>query len=814
MESWRAVTKLAWRDLQLSRVRTAYLLAAMAVSVASISGVRSAANVARSALHRESRSWLGGDLAVMTGEPLDYGQIEELNRLRSRGIDWTAVTTALTMGASSESPDASVMAVKAVDPARYPFYGALTVAPAQPLSSALRPGTAVVSQDALTRLHVRVGDQIQAGGTNFRIAGVIVRETDRFSDVMALGVRCLLSQAGFARSGIARSGDAPRLRILFRLPPGEDPARLSGRLRELFPEADLVDFHDANRNAASILETTTLCLNLSAFVAVALGAVGMAVAARQHVQERAYTLAVMKMIGGRNRQLCSIFLLQIGWLAAIAFLLGLPLGWAARATVLSLAAKYVTLPPAGLWNWAAVRDTAAAGLVALVPALAGTALAVSRLKPAILLRKDFEAAPIPHSRAPMTLAWLGVCAVFAAVATPLLESWNLTAILIGSLAIGLLLAYAWVHALMAGARRFTQSRVFRNAPLLRHGIANLCRPGNRGQAFMLAMAFGLMGMMATFQMNRGVSQAVMEAVPFDHPDLVVLETEAGLHPLVRAFLEQQPGVERVQVSAQAWGRLVNRDGVRIASRVGCGAEKSAKGEAQATVAEDVARRFGLRVGSRLELDARDRKIPAVVSEVRRMTLIEEVWNSVRMDCSAVDPASLFYRFAARIRPDRVAAVRRAFVSNFPALPVFAADDLSDIVGQMSHDAVFLGRLVEWYALASNLAVLVAIVAASRGARLHEMAVLSALGARGGAVIKLYTIEFAAMGILAGAIGCVLGCGFTAVMVSAVLRGVHWTVEWRSLVAAILVVAGLSIGAGWLPLYGLLRRKPMEVLRGE
>lgn len=205
----RTAAKWAWRDLHRSRSRSVFLLLAMAVSVASISGVRSAANIARAALHRDSRAWLAGDLAVTTGEPLDDQQIATLDALRPRGIQWTLVTTALTMGASGASPDVSLLAVKAVDPARYPFYGVLAMRPAGPLSGVLRPDATVVSPDALARFHLRLGDSLLIGGASFRVAGVIEAEPDRFSGITALGVRCLISQEGYRRSGLARWGTPP-----------------------------------------------------------------------------------------------------------------------------------------------------------------------------------------------------------------------------------------------------------------------------------------------------------------------------------------------------------------------------------------------------------------------------------------------------------------------------------------------------------------------------------------------------------------------------------------------------------------------------
>jgi putative ABC transport system permease protein len=803
----------------LSRARRTLLVVAMAVSVACISGVRGAANVARSALVRESRAWLGGDLAVTTGESLDQQQIDDLSGI-GPGVEWTAVTTTLTMGASDQSPDASLMAVKAVDPAYYPFYGALVLDPAQTLSAALHSDTVAVSRDALTRFHVRLGDSILVGGTNFRISAVIVSEPDRFSGVTALGVRCLLSRQAFERSGIARSGDSVKLRVLFRLPPGADVAAMGDRLRELFLAASVIDFHEANREAVSITEVTAMLLNVISFLALTLGAIGIAVAVRQHIEERARTLAVMKTIGGRNGQLIGLFVIQVAWLAALAFTAGFPLGWGIRILVLSLAVKYTSLPPFAFWDWAAARDTAVAGLAALTPTLVGTALAIVRLKPAILLRKDFDQAPLDGSRAIMGLAWGASWTLLGAIAASLLGSWNFAGVVIASLGVSVGLAFLLTHLLRAGSRRWAHAPVLRSTPLLRHGLANLFRPGNRGATLIVALAIGLMMTIATFQLNRAVTHSILETLPFDRPDFVLPGIEARLRGPVRLFLERQPGVENIEMGAQARGRLVVVNGPLVTSLVGC-ADPPLRDLAglpvsstKLEVAENLARPFGLHVGSRLQFKARGRVVSAIVFAVRPMNRAEEFWSAIRIDCGGLDPESLFFHVAVRIQPARIAAVRRAFIAEYPAIPVFTAEDLPDIVGDASHDAVLLARWVAWYALGSSVVVLMAMISATRGARGREIAILSALGARRRAVVKLYTIEFAAMGVFAGSIASVLACGFTAAIVAAIFRDIHPAVEWKSLVVATVTTGILSGASGWLPLHGLLRRKPMDVLRDE
>ncbi len=94
----RTALRLAWRDLANSRTRTALITTAIALSVASISGVRGAADAARQALSGDSRNWLAADLCVDTRDPLVQEQASQLDQLKQGGVDWTLIKTALTHG--------------------------------------------------------------------------------------------------------------------------------------------------------------------------------------------------------------------------------------------------------------------------------------------------------------------------------------------------------------------------------------------------------------------------------------------------------------------------------------------------------------------------------------------------------------------------------------------------------------------------------------------------------------------------------------------------------------------------------------------
>ncbi len=74
-------------------------------------------------------------------------------------------------------------------------------------------------------------------------------------------------------------------------------------------------------------------------VALVLGAVGVAMAMRAHLQQRLDTIAIMKSLGARSRQIMKIYVLQTLLLGLVGGVLGVVLGVAVQLAFPVLLAK-------------------------------------------------------------------------------------------------------------------------------------------------------------------------------------------------------------------------------------------------------------------------------------------------------------------------------------------------------------------------------------------------------------------------------------------------------------------------------------------
>jgi predicted lysophospholipase L1 biosynthesis ABC-type transport system permease subunit len=938
----RTTVRLAWRDLKNSGARAWFIVAALAISTASISGVHGAAEVARKALQADSRAWLAGDLCIDTREPISQRAADTLDRAKMRGIDWTLMTTSLTMAASSESADPALIQVKVIDPLVYPFYGALTFEPSQSLSQALSANGAAVSEEVLQRFEVHLGDTITVSGRPFRISAVIQGEPDRFSNEVGVGLRCLVSRDSWTRSGLANSPNSVKNRVLLRLSAGSNPAVARRMLQELFPEGNLRDSQGSHRHEGQLVETVIAFLSVTAFLALLLGALGAAIALRQHAEHSLPTFAIMKMLGARSPQLGAIFAMQVVVMMTAAIAIGIPLGFALRVSILSLAGRYLVLPPLTGMSGVAIFETSAAALVALAPVLIQPVSLIRHVRPAIVLRRAMAGALTGTSKGPAALrlasTWTAVLLSSAAVAwmgQVMLGSWRsaliLAAAIVATMGVAVVLATAAVSLLRA-------RRVIRLPYVLRCGIANLTGPGNRSRTLIAALAVSLIVMIATFEGRGAVVQAVLDIIPQDQTSLYIagFKNSAATGD-VSAFVRNLNGVQNVDVMTQvrvqlhSLGRPLDQairhrtrrsqpppesnliqssavradgicdpsytlhtwDGVEIRCISADAARQIAKihessGDLRskllqasdglnfltadqwnfyyaelggppsqfdlfppakraqtmtvdyylevrasmefnsqrsvlavcgappgtAIVAPEMATQIGTKAGSQLIFDASDQTISAIVSAIAELSPQERLVSSLKVDCSALDENSLLNQASVRIQPDRIPSVLRAIREQYPSLAIITSKEITQTVTSLTKDAMSLARLVAWFAIGGGICVLLSAVAASRGARLSEIAILSALGARRATIFKIYSIEFALIGLMSALIAGLIAWGFTSAVLAVVFHRGAVGIQWQALVMTIAISAVTVFAGGWLPILRLLFRKPLEALRSE
>src|SRR5262249_27696562 len=113
----------------------------------------------------------------------------------------------------------------------------------------------------------------------------------------------------------------------------------------------------------------------------------------------------------------------------------------------------------------------------------------------------------------------------------------------GGLAIGLILL-ALAGWIMLRLCRVLLRRVGSRLPgAIRHGIANLYRPGNQAQAAVVALGVGVMFTLTVFLVQTALVEQIRGSAPPGMPNVFLLDIPANQRAAVSELIRRQPGVK-------------------------------------------------------------------------------------------------------------------------------------------------------------------------------------------------------------------------------------------------------------------------------
>jgi putative ABC transport system permease protein len=123
------------------------------------------------------------------------------------------------------------------------------------------------------------------------------------------------------------------------------------------------------------------------------------------------------------------------------------------------------------------------------------------------------------------------------------------------------------------------------------------------------------------------------------------------------------------------------------------------------------------------------------------------------------------------------------------------------------------RFISGFTILAGAVMVASSVAGTRFRRMREVVTLKTLGATRRRIAWIFSVEFLALGVVAGVMGTLLASGFAAVVLNKLLE-IHFHPSAVTSTLAVVTSAGTATAAGWLASFRVLGRKPLEILREE
>jgi putative ABC transport system permease protein len=856
--TYRSAAKIAAREMHSSRGKFFFVILSVAIGVAALTGVRGFSASFRTALLNRARSIMAADLSARMFQQPTPEQQKGLDEIAASGVEITPVTELLSMASAAKTLDPLLVSLKGVDPAIYPFYGDVQLEPAAPLKTVLTPETVVVADDLLVRLNLKVGDQLKIGTQVFRIASVVVNEPDRLSSSFAAGPRVLISREGLEASGLLAPGSRAGQRYLFKVPKPRSGAAISdkavadlkARLEKLLPEAQVIDYRETNPALTQGLDRATSLLSLMSLVALVLGAIGVAMAMRAHLQQRLDTIAIMKSLGARSGQVIKIYLLQTLLLGGAGGLLGVGLGVGVQLSFPYLLAKLIHVDTELHLQPTAVFTGLAVGILTTLLFTLPPLLDIRGVRPILILRRAVDDSEDPfvvgiRRKITKNVAQIGaavlILAGLAAIATTLSDSVVVGQVfslgLVGVLGV-LLCASA---AVLAGLRFFLSKTRLHLPSSVRHGLANLYRPGNPSAALLAALGMGVMQIMTVYLVQKAVvSELHISAAP-NLPNVFLIDitnseiggvrtllkaqhsvtAEPELLPVVSSRVIDIEGVPANEAKLKNFPRRMLRSisltwsatappGTKVVEGKWWAAEE--KGPVVA-IEQRLAQRLGVHVGSQISFAAQDTQIVATVVALTKADG-QHAYSRAEffLPQAALAGLPVVWYGGVHVDPAHVGELQRALYAAFPTVTVINVAQALETVRAVVIQITYVIQFLAAFSIFAGVIILASSIAGTRYRRIREVVVLKTLGATRRRIATVFSIEFAVLGLVAGVVGISFANVIARVLLTRLTVAYHFQWEWT--VGALLGTAALTVATGWMASHRILGRKPLEVLREE
>jgi len=839
------VLRMAAREVRASPRRLLLLTTSVAVGVAALVAINSFTANLRDSVHRQAQELLGADLSLESRQRLSVSAERLIDTLVARGAEVARVTNFSAMAYVPRTDGTRLVQVAALR-GPYPFYGQIVTAPGSAWSGLQSGRHVVVDPSLLTALRARVGDTLALGETRFTISGTVERAPGNVGIRAAFGPRIFIPARFLEETRLLGFGARAEYEAYLRLPAGisADAIAREHRVRLRGERVQVRTVEDDRERLNETLASLTGYLGLVALVALLLGGIGVASAVVVFIRQRMETIAVLRCLGATGKRVLAVYLVEAAAMALAGSIVGAAAGLLFQQALPGLLAELLPVDVETAVSWSAIGIGVGMGLwVSLIFALLPL-LSVRRVPPLAALRRDYEPERAPRDPWRWAVA-VGLVVSMVVLAAVQVGNRRQGAIFAAGVGVALLLLWAASWALVHGARRWLPSGL---PYLWRQGLSNLHRPSNQTVTIVLAIGFGafLLGTIVLVQLNL-LEQLRLSGGPA-RPNLVLFDIQpdqistverelrdAGLSfaapvpivPMRIASVKGRPVRAILSDSglAGAWAfrreyRSTYRDTLVSSERLAVGewwraGERRPGAPSAISVETGLAEELGVAPGDEIVWDVQGIQVPTRVASLREVDWARFEPNFfVVFEPGSLEEAPHTLVTLTRIeRPAERGTFQRRLAERLPNVTTLDLSVVQEALERLVDRVVLAIRFMAAFTLATGTLVLIGALATSRFQRIREGALLRTLGATRGQIFRIVLAEYFALGTMAAVVAAVLSAAAAWALAKWVFEG-RFSLQPASLAALALGVVALTVVVGLLNSREVIRRTPLEVLRGE
>ena len=834
--SWRTAAVLnarfIARQITGAKRQSIVFVLCVALSMITLVSLGSFSRSVQSSLLRDAQALHAADLIIHTHAPLAVALQDRLTSLaRQKALVSARYFEFYSVLRKVNGEGSLLTNLKVVEPG-YPFYGQVVLASGRPLAKVLTPGSLVVEQSLLDRLHIHLGDALRVGSATLTVRDVLLQEPDRPVNFFALGPRVFVAAADLDALGLIGKESRVEYVTLAKVFQPKDVDRLAADLRRVAPESRVrIDtYRSADSRVKRFFDNLLFFLNLSGIFTLLLAGFGIQSTLFALLKEQERTIAVMKAVGARSRFI-------IGHFLAVTLTLGLAgtaVGLAASLALQGfLPVLFRGLIPARveltLSGWAVGEGL----LIGFLVVALFTALPLYRLKevkPRAIFGKE-EAASF-WNRSTWTIAGIGSCFFLGMV---LMRIREMKTGLYFILAVVLLVLVAYLLAL--AALRFLRGRTPTHLAL-RQALKGLFRPRNASLSITVTLSAALAVIFTITIVEKNLNASFSESFPPGAPNAFFLDiqpgqrtgfaalvgTQADFYPIVRGTVNAINGkpIDPEQERQARGDNLAREFNLTYYARL-LPDERLIQGstlfrkdwpEQQVSVLETVLKMHEMKLGDSISFRVQGIPVQARIASVRTRNgsgLTPFFYFVFPESLLGAAPQSLFC--ALRVENGQIAGLQNKVVARYPNISVIDLTETVALFGRIMGRLSIIVRFFTSFSMVAGILIVVSSVFATRYARIQEAVFFTILGARRSFVLTVFAAESLLLGLTSGLIALFIAqVGSLVICRKGLDLKYHPYLGWS--LVMVLATALLVLCVGMAASVSILRQKPVSFLREQ
>lgn len=828
--------KMAWRDAKASSVRLFLFMASIVLGIAAVVSIQLFTENLTNNIQEQSKSLMGADFIIESRQqPTERAQAI-IDSLQPDAKEVRFVS----MVRFPKNDGTKLVRIRALE-GDFPFYGNLETQPVSAAKNYQAQGGVLVDATLMLQYDAKPGDSIKIGLLTLPIAGALEAIPGNNAISSSVAPLVIIPNRFVNDTQLLQQGSRKEYQFFFNQP-SVNLVTLEKRLSSVLDaeDADLDTHKSTSSRLGRRYENVGSYLNLTAFIALLLGCVGIASSVNIYIKEKINAIAVLKCLGASRKQSFLIFLLQIAGIGILGGIIGTVIGVGLQELFPLILKEFL---PFDL----TITITAQ-------PLIMGVflGLVMSVLFALLPLLRTWYVSPLEVLRSQETnskgskkaqIVTINVIVLFLyGFSFWLLKDWLFSLAFIA----GVLVTFGVLASIAIGTMKLVKKYFPKGARFTtRQSLLNLFRPNNQTVVLLVAIGLGtflvstlyftkdiLLDKTALGQSAESANLITLDVQPdqieavantFKENDFPLLDNIPLVTMRMHKIKEHLVNTLKTDTTAQVKRWVLNHEFRTTYRNTLIDSEQIVAGEWVAShndnsaipisISDNLAQDAQVGVGDAIIFNVQGVLMETVVKSIRKVD-----WANLQLNFTVLFPTGVLENapqfnvlttYAAT--KERSAALQRELVREYPNISVIDLRQVYTVVEDILSKVSWIINFMAFFSILTGIIVLIGSVRTSKYQRIKESVLLRTLGAQNNQILKITALEYVFLGVLGSLLGILLA------LVSSFLLALFIFKEpfVPSILPFLVFLPGISLlvlGIGLSNIREVLNSSPLEILR--